>query len=251
MDWLFYSKKIITALVLPPTGPLLITAVGLLLRRRWVRTGVALTWTGLMILFLLSLPSVSSALLHACIEDTTFDLNAARKAQAIVILGGGRKDAPEYGGQTVSELALERLRYGAVLARQLQLPILVTGGAIYGRGITEGVLMAQALEQSFDSAPKWVESRSRDTYENARLSDPILEAEAVETIVLVTHDFHMRRAVAEFSHVGMQVVPAPVSYARQEPERSFPDHLPSATALRNSALAIHELLGFVIGRNAR
>jgi uncharacterized SAM-binding protein YcdF (DUF218 family) len=61
----------------------------------------------------------------------------------------------------------------------------------------------------------------------------------------------MRRGVAEFEAAGIQVVPAPVSYAQAEPERSFPEHLPSATALRNSAFAIHELLGFIVGRIAR
>jgi uncharacterized SAM-binding protein YcdF (DUF218 family) len=250
MDWLFYSKKIITALVLPPTGPLLVTVLGLLLRRRWLRTGVALTWTGVVILFLLSLPWVSTALLQACVEEITFNAGRARTAQAIVILGGGRKHAPEYGGQTISELALERVRYGAMLARELQLPILVTGGAVYGKGIPEGTLMARVLEQSFATSPKWIESRSRDTHENALFSDQILEKEGLETIVLVTQDFHMRRGTAEFKAVGMRVIPAPVSYARVERQRSFPEHLPSAHALRNSAFAIHELLGDLVNRIA-
>jgi uncharacterized SAM-binding protein YcdF (DUF218 family) len=250
MDWLFYSKKIITALVLPPSGPLLITVVGLLLRRRWARTGVALIWSGVIILFLLSLPLVSTALLQASVDEITFNFNGARKAQAIVILGGGRKLAPEYGGQTVSELALERLRYGAMLARELELPILVTGGAVYGRGTPEGTLMARVLEQSFATSPKWVESRSRDTHENALFSDQILEKEGIETIVLVTQDFHMRRGTAEFKAVGMRIIPAPVSYARAERHRSFPEHLPSAHALRNSAFAMHELLGDLVKRIA-
>ena len=249
MDWLFYSKKIITALVLPPSGPLLITVIGLLLRRRWARTGVALIWTGVMILFLLSLPLVSSALLQACVDEIKFDADSARTAQAIVILGGGRKEAPEYGGQTITELTLERVRYGAMLARELQLPILVTGGAVYGRGAPEGTLMARVLEQSFANPPQWVESRSRDTHENALFSDQILEKEGVDTIVLVTQDFHMRRGTAEFQAVGMRVIPAPVSYARTE-RRSFPEHLPSAHALRNSAFAIHELLGDLANRIA-
>ena len=249
MDWLFYSKKLITALVLPPSGPLLITVLGLLLRRRWARTGAALTWTGVMILFLLSLPLVSGALLQACVDEIKFDAHRARTAQAIVILGGGRKEAPEYGGQTISELTLERVRYGAMLARELKLPILVTGGAVYGRGVPEGTLMARVLEQSFANPPKWVESRSRDTHENALFSDQILEKEGVDTIVLVTQDFHMRRGTAEFQAVGMRVFAAPVSYARTE-RRSFPEHLPSAHALRNSAFAMHELLGDLVNRIA-
>jgi uncharacterized SAM-binding protein YcdF (DUF218 family) len=250
MDWLFYSKKLITALVLPPSGPLLITVLGLLLRRRWARTGMALTWTGVVILFVLSLPLVSTALLQASVDEITFNPDSAPTAQAIVILGGGRKVAPEYGGQTISELALERVRYGAILARELQLPILVTGGAVYGRGTPEGTLMARVLEQSFATSPKWVESRSRDTHENALLSDQILEKEGIDTIVLVTQDFHMRRGTAEFEAVGIRVIPAPVSYARAERDRSFPEHLPSAHALRNSAFAIHELLGDLVNHIA-
>lgn len=249
MDWLFYSKKIITALVLPPAGPLLIIIVGLLLRRRWTRTGFALSWIGALSLLLLSLPSVSNALLRASIAEISFDTASLREAQAIVILSGGRKDAPEYGGQTVAELALERLRYGAKLARDSNLPILVTGGTVYGRGAAEGTLMAQALEQSFGVTARWVEARSRDTHENALFSSEILKREGVHSIVLVTQDFHMRRGTAEFRNVGMQVIAAPVSHARGRP-RSFPEHLPSANALRNSAFAIHELLGLLAGRVA-
>ena len=48
---------------------------------------------------------------------------------AIVILSAGRRTyAPEFGGETVDALALERLRYGADVARQTQLPVLVSGG---------------------------------------------------------------------------------------------------------------------------
>ena len=40
-------------------------------------------------------------------------------AGAIVILSGGLRDyAPEYGGPTVNRVTLERVRYGARLARQ-------------------------------------------------------------------------------------------------------------------------------------
>ena len=60
-------------------------------------------------------------------------LAQARSAQAIVILGGGvRRNAPEYGGDTVGRLTLDRVRYGAFVARATGLPVLVTGGVVRG-----------------------------------------------------------------------------------------------------------------------
>ena len=51
--------------------------------------------------------------------------------QAIVILGGGRRKValetpPDYQQQNLSSSSIERLRFGARLARQTKLPILVT-----------------------------------------------------------------------------------------------------------------------------
>jgi uncharacterized SAM-binding protein YcdF (DUF218 family) len=54
--------------------------------------------------------------------------------QAIIILGGGRLKGPleapaNHYQQDLPQSSLERFRYGARLAKQTNLPILVTGGA--------------------------------------------------------------------------------------------------------------------------
>ena len=50
--------------------------------------------------------------------DRTAAMLASAGADAIVILSGGLRDyAPEYGGSTVNRITLERVRYGARLAR--------------------------------------------------------------------------------------------------------------------------------------
>ena len=82
------------------------------------------------------------------------DAAAISQAQAIVIVAGGRhRNAPEYGGETVNPLTLERLRYGARLARASGLPILLSGGAPSG-GTAEALLMRDALERDFAHARK-------------------------------------------------------------------------------------------------
>jgi len=156
---IFLAKKVLAALVLPPTGPLVIALIGLALLSRRPKWGAGLAWVGVLGLLALSLPSVSHALLRAVDQSAVIDFTQARAAQAIVILGGGiRREAPEYGGDTLGRLTLERVRYGALVARRTKLPVLVSGGAVYG-GTAEAVLMKQALEEEFGIEVRWAETR--------------------------------------------------------------------------------------------
>ena len=142
---LFLLKKLLTALVLPPTGPLLLAVAGALMLRRRPRTGRALVWAGLAILLALSLGPVSGFLLRLANDSPAVRLEDARTAQAVVILGGGvRREAPEYGGDTINRWTLERVRYGAKLARETGLPVLVAGGSVFGDTATEASLMRAA-----------------------------------------------------------------------------------------------------------
>lgn len=243
---MFYVQKVIGALVLPPASPILLIAAGLLMIRRWPRTGYAAAWMGVLSLLLLSLPVTSDLLVRAAGDRTHFSAERAKGAQAIVILGGGRRYAPEYGGETVSRFALQRLRLGAKLAKELDLPVLVTGGAVYAPGASEAQLMAEALEDSFETPVKWIESKSRNTHENATFSAPLLRAAGIDTVILVTHDVHQRRSMAEFSAAGIDTIPASVTLRANPAGRSFPQHIPNAGALTMSALALHELLGYLL-----
>ncbi|MGH8698436.1 MAG: YdcF family protein, partial [Burkholderiales bacterium] len=103
MDLLLW-RKVLAAIVLPPIGPLLVLVVGALVLGRWPRLGRGLVWTGIAALVLLSTGIVARGLLWAVEVSPTLRLEDARTAQAIVILGGGVREAPEYGGGTVARL---------------------------------------------------------------------------------------------------------------------------------------------------
>src|SRR5215467_2002532 len=93
-----WVKAILKAIVLPPTGPLLVALFGLGLARRFPRTGRAVAAAGVASLLLLSLPIVAYFLLGRLETYPPLALTDAKSAQAIVILGGGtRRHAPEYG----------------------------------------------------------------------------------------------------------------------------------------------------------
>lgn len=240
---MFLLKKILAALILPPAGPILLALFGLWLMRaksrRWQHGGAALATLSLLGLLILSLPMVGNALMAPLEPNPPISPQQLRRAQAIVILGGGTYyAAPEYGGDTVSHYTLERLRYGARLARESNLPLLVTGGAPFG-GRAEAESMREALERDFGVKVRWVEGASRDTAENARLSAPILKAAGVARIALVSHGWHLPRAIPLFEKQGLEVIPAPTAFSTGSPsllENSLP------RAMVRSRQALHEYL---------
>ncbi|WP_418648072.1 YdcF family protein [Thauera butanivorans] len=252
---LFSLKKLAAAFALPPLLPLLPIALGLALLGRFPRLGRTLGWGGLALGLLLSAPA-SVGWLVAQVEDPApLSADAIRNADAIVILGAGRRAyAPEFGGETVSRLALERLRYGAHLARATGLPILVSGGAGPGK-TAEAVLMKAALEEDFGLTVRWVEERARDTRENARYASAILGTTGMRRILLVTHAAHMPRAQAEFEAAGLTVQPAPTGWLgnHNEPaaENSWLAELPNPHSTYAGWFALHEALGRLAYRLSR
>ncbi len=244
---MFLLKKILSSLVLPPTGPLLLAFLGLWLARFRPRTGRWLIAFGTGMLLLLSLPWCSGLLLQSLEDTTPISAASLAQAQAIVILGGGTyHEAPEYGGDTVSSLGLERLRYGARLARASGLPVAAVGGIIASER-PEGEMMREALATDFGVTIRWVEIESRDTAENAAKLAPILTQAGIARIVLVTHSWHMRRARTLFEHHGLQVLPAPTGFATTT-HASIYNWLPGASALYGSQIALHEWLGLLVDR---
>src|SRR5258707_4562639 len=91
----------------------------------------AAAYLGAMVL--LSTSAVSYALMDRieifpALTQLQIEAAAREPHAAIVILGAGRRVyAPEFGGETVDEFGLERVRYGAALARLTELPVLVSG----------------------------------------------------------------------------------------------------------------------------
>lgn len=244
---MFIVKKILSVLLLPPFAPLFVMLAGLLLMRRRPRTGRFLAWAGLVSALLLSTPAVVQYLVHPLEDIPRPTPQALKSAQAIVILGGGKTThAPEYGGETVNRLSLERIRYGARLSRQTGLPILVSGGAPT-RGSAESVLMRDALEQDFGVKVRWVEDTSLDTRDNARNSAAILKPLGIRRVVLVSHAAHLLRARAEFMAAGFDVVTAPTGFLGGQPgaDREFDSFLPGANAAWAGWFACHEWLGYL------
>lgn len=241
MDASWLITNLFAAFLLPPLNLAISGVAGLMLLKRKPRWGKGLLFVSLGGIWLLSTPIVAGKFLDSLAPDPV--KLTGREADAIVILGGGRiGNSVEYGGDTVKSYTLERLRYGARLARQFHKPVLVTGGAPEGIGAAEGRIMRSVLAEEFRTPVRWVEDRSRNTRENARFSAAILHEAGIRRIYLVTHGWHLARAMPEFRQAGFQVVPAGIGYKLDGNVELF-DFIPNAQALLNSHLASHEWIG--------
>ena len=167
---------VIKALSLPPANLVLVMLVGLLLRRRAKRVGTAITVAAAVSLYLLSTSFFATRLVHD-LETELAGLPGAvaDNPQAIVVLSAGYSYTGLDKEQVNDDaMTLERLRKGAQLHRKTGLPILVTGGGVAEVPVPVGTLMARTLRTDFGIDPKWVETQSTTTYENAEFSARIL-----------------------------------------------------------------------------
>lgn len=242
---MFALKKLLSALILPPASLLFLSLLGLFLLNRRPRLGKALLFGSTLLLLILSVPWVANELEASLEVYPVIQPAQLAEAEAIVVLGGGAyRNMPEYGGDVVSSYSLERVHYAAHLYQQRPLPVLVTGGAP-ASWVSEGALMKSVLQDEFGIPVRWVEDRSLDTTDNAEFSAAILKSAGVQKIALISHSFHLRRAVPLFEAQGLTVIPAPTLLTGDA------DHwlafIPGG-GLKTSQLALHEWLGILANK---
>ena len=238
---MFLLKKILSGLVMPPMGLILLACLGALAMRsasrRWRIAGTATVMGSVALLVALSIPAISQRLLASLEQYPAVSPAQLVGAEAIVLLGGGTyRSAPEYGGDTVGTLSLERTRYAARLARSTGLPLLVTGGTTDGTR-PEAESMREVLTLEFSVPVRWVESQALDTTGNAVHSAALLRSSGVKRIVLVSHAWHLPRAVPLFEREGMAVIPAPTGFSSGRSGGWIPRDYGDAR------IALHEYLG--------
>ncbi len=255
-DLAFAARRGVEYLLLPPAAPLLLIAIGLAWSRRRPQAGRVLASIGLVLALLLSSQVVGQWLIGwvergagAAPDEKSLRALLARAdaPTAIVILGGGSRADPreQPERERPNSRTTERALHGAWVASVTGLPVLVSGGAVEPERATEAVLMQRLLEQRLATPVRWVEDRARDTEGNARESAKLLLPAGHRRVLLVTHAYHMPRALDAFARAGLQPVAVPHGYlGTPNPARVFA-WLPSAQGVNLNWLAAHEAVGAV------
>ena len=237
-----------SALLIPPLNLLPLGLAGLLASLRWPRLGRAVMGIAIVGLFVFSMPAVSG-LLMVSLEvglPRTIPPPDGHPPSAIVILSGNAAHGDRFGGITpgtgIGDLTLQRMYAGAQLHHRFDLPVLVTGGPLEFNAPPIAALMARDLQDELDTPVQWIELRADDTWENAEFSAAMLHHDGIDRAYIVTHPWHMRRALMAFSHFGIDAIPAPPNFDRM-PGFNLQDFVPHVGALADSYFAMHEWIG--------
>jgi uncharacterized SAM-binding protein YcdF (DUF218 family) len=228
--------------LMPPTILIALCPLAALLALRYPRLGMRLALAASVLLYLSAMPVFAQALARLLVTDAASEA-ALQDAQAIVVLGAGLHVGGA-GGATdeLDALSIERVTWAAELYRAMPLPIAVSGGRIEGSTSSLGALMKQQLEGIFGVPVTWTEELSRTTFENARNTAPLLTKIGRDRVIVVTHPWHMARALWSFKRVGIQAIPCPMPDAARK-FTGFAGFLPNLGALQQTFYDLHELLG--------
>ena len=239
----------------PVVWILILMGLGLILTRRLPKKsryqlGRWALLLGVCILFLLSTKPMSAWLVYSleCQYRVPSD-EVLSTLDIVVILGGGMY--PREGFRMWSELsgpAYSRLCNGVRIFKQSSAGTLVlTGGGPKDIESEAEVMKVLALELGVPESRIIIETRSKNTKENAvNLIKPLSSTQA-RRIGLVTSALHMPRSVKVFRETfpNDTIVPVPVNYL-YSPNWSDPDnYIPSAETLAKSHYALHEWIGMV------
>ncbi len=263
-------KSMLTWLALPPVGPVVLLLLAAWWRRSarltWRRIGMFATLLACVALWLLSsvgfaewfqrqVMAVPVPLTPARIAELAQARAQGDTTTAIVVLGSGlRPMAPEYREADLSRYGLARLRYGVWLARQTGLPLGFCGGVprtVPASTPSEAAIAQRILSQEYGQTLRWAESESRNTRENARYMAPMLTADGIRRVVLVTHSWHMPRALRAFRAdlpAQVELLPAAMGHVAVAGQGLPSDRwLPSVEGLMQSRMVVREALGWLVG----
>ncbi|KHE93769.1 MAG: envelope biogenesis factor ElyC [Candidatus Scalindua rubra] len=254
---MFILKKIISAFLLPLPLSLLLSFLGLYLL--WFtakqKVGKILVSVGLIILTLFSYRVVADKLLRPLERQyDTFEITSSSAVpetenesaiKFVVVLGGGHTSDPELPLLSqINTSPLVRLIEGIRIYRKFSdAKLLLSGGGAFDPVSEAEVMAGVAREMGVPESDIILESKSKDTRDEAMFIKPIV---GKEPFVLVTAASHIPRSMALFKKLGMNPIPSPIDHSIKDRDGlSLFSFFPSTGNIQKTELAIHEYIGMI------
>ena len=224
----------------------LILLIGAILILRFhKKVGKIMLIAGLVLFYLLGISPIADLLAYPL--ETTYqpiDRIPDRQVEVIVVLAGGQNYAPGRPATSdVSGASAMRMMEAVRLHNLFQdkPKIFVSGGSgnPFSKAETSKLMADLAVVLGVPQENLAWETKSRDTYENAKEAKEFI---GDKTFILVTSATHMPRAMKAFHQLGLNPIPDPCDYQRQ-PKYDLFDFVPSSSELGKSARAINEYAG--------
>jgi uncharacterized SAM-binding protein YcdF (DUF218 family) len=247
-DVFLILSKILDLFLEPLTWALVLLAAGLMARRR---RGLADAFVGLALAVVVAFSSepVARRLMHHAEASARSTFQANLTYDAVIVLGGAVEPAPSRAvGSTQMNAAGDRVIRAAELLRNGHArSVLVSGGLIRpqpGEPSEAEQIAARLRDWGIPPDRITLETRSRNTRENAVESARAVSARGWRRLLLVTSAVHMQRALGCFRAVGLSPDALPVDFRAGDGRGE--SWLPRAHALDMSTNAIRELAGRLV-----
>ncbi len=275
---MFLFKKILSNFLFPLPFCLLICVIGLVFL--WVtkrqRIGRTLVTLGVALLALLAYEPVANSLLSpleqkyppygesraesrvssadarrstppSSTSSSTLDLRRSTLDYVLVLGGGGDPDPRVPVTSRLTDASMGRLIEGIRIYRDNPgSTLLLSGGGAFSKTSNTDRMKAVAVALGVPKGDIKVESRSRDTEDQARF---VKEMIGTDRLALVTSASHLPRSVALLRQVGLDPIPAPARHlAVHDPTLSPDDFFPRSFELYKSQRAVYEYLGIAWGK---
>ena len=249
----FILSKTVAFLFLPSNLLLLLAVAGVvLLATRWRRAGLRMMAGAVVLLAIVGLLPVGTFFIHG-LEHRFPKWDASRGApDGIIVLGNAISPRlssalgePVFDGSGSRVLAMAKLARAYPAAR-----IVYSGGdaSLSGTGAPETDFVYPALDGLGIARERvQLETRSRNTAENADFTELLVNPKPGERWLLVTSARHMPRAIGCFRKAGFQVEAYPVGWqTARDPDGWWGRGL--ADGLERLDAAAHEWIGLVAYR---
>lgn len=135
-------------------------------------------------------------------------VDRVQPADAVLVLG-----AKSYRNGEYNPCLKARVEHGVDLIKAGKASrMIVSGGPDLEDDATEAEVMAQiATESGLDSSQILQEPQATSTYENLIYSKELMSQQKIDTVILVTEGFHMRRASLVAEDLDIKYTPSPTN----------------------------------------
>lgn len=222
------------------TGLLVLGA--LLLFTRWRRTGRFFVALVALLALFIAYAQPGQWLMTPLEKRFAAPATLPENVTGIIVLGGAidTRQSTRVGQVTLNGRAERITAFVGLAQRYPQAKLVYSGGA--------GLITEELKSEAEHAAPLLamlgvpaarliLETKSRDTYENALMTREIVKPGPDETWILVTSANHMPRAMGTFRALGWNVIPYPVDHRRfGEGDEAFGRNLGRGLNLLNISL---------------
>lgn len=245
---MIYVFKFITNLILPPGCFIILLIILGVTQYKREKKVPRLAILVAVLIYITSIPLTANFVIHSL--EYKFSQTSKLDGDVIVMLGGGATlSSPDISGiGSLSGNSANRLLTTARLYNKTKLPIIISGGSVYGESGSEAeIAKRQLIDLGISEKDIITEDKSRTTTENAIYTSRIMEEYNFSKPILVTSAFHMERSIMNFTNANIKNgIPYPADYfTNTRLTIGFKSFVPNASSFETTVIALHEYLGML------